>query len=540
MTTVARFLAFAFASADLLVELDASRRVVVALGAQGRSGGKGAEGLIGRHIAEIVAPQDRAAVAAFFAGIAPGERRGPLQIRYVKPDGSTLAAELFGFALPELAPNISCAVAFTQRAAVGAPANMATLTPEHFRDKVRDLVSLAASRGRDLSLALVEINGLVEARNTLPAEEVSALLEQVRMLIANHGADGAAADLSVERFALLQDDSHRPGALSEAMSQLLAGSGAGLSVNAQSVTLSGKRDPLHQFRAVRAALDLFLQAGLPNNEATLRRSFAAVLDETARSATRLGDILSERRFHLYFQPVVDLKSEAATHHEVLIRFDKDAPPTAMIKLAEDLAIIENLDAAVVEQAVRRLRAPGSAKLKLAVNVSGATLLKDAFLERLLTATNPDPRLRGRLQLEITETSALSDLDAAGRRIRALREAGFMTSIDDFGSGAANYDYIRALPVNAVKIDGRYVRGIDRDPRAQTIVKHLVQLCSELGLTTVAEMIEREEELTHIKGLGIDCGQGWLFGRAEPEPCAPQRLSAVRPAVRRVGEQETWG
>jgi EAL domain-containing protein (putative c-di-GMP-specific phosphodiesterase class I) len=99
-------------------------------------------------------------------------------------------------------------------------------------------------------------------------------------------------------------------------------------------------------------------------------------------------------------------------------------------------------------------------------------------------------------------------------------------------------YIRSLPVHAVKIDGRYIRGLDRDPRAQSIVKHLVHLCKELNLITVAEMIEREEELAAVRQAGVQCGQGWLFGKAEPEPCPPRRKPAVR--ARRMGERESWG
>jgi EAL domain-containing protein (putative c-di-GMP-specific phosphodiesterase class I) len=186
--------------------------------------------------------------------------------------------------------------------------------------------------------------------------------------------------------------------------------------------------------------------------------------------------------------------------------------------------------------VRRLRA-GSDHLKLAINVSGASLLNDAYLERLLTTTNSGPGLRPRLHLEITETATLQDLNAASRRIRALHDAGFRVAIDDFGAGAASFDYLRALPVSAVKIDGRYVRGVDRDERAQTIIKHLVGLCSELNYVTIAEMVEREEEFATVAALGVDCGQGWLFGRPEPEPREPARRTATR--ARRVGEREMW-
>jgi EAL domain-containing protein (putative c-di-GMP-specific phosphodiesterase class I) len=226
-----------------------------------------------------------------------------------------------------------------------------------------------------------------------------------------------------------------------------------------------------------------------------------------------------------------------SHHEVLVRFDRGVGPAPLIKLAEDLALIERLDGLVTEQAVRRLRAVGSERLRLAINVSGASLLNDAYLERLLTVTNSGPGLRTRLQLEITESATLNDLAAASRRIRALRDAGFQVVIDDFGAGAASFDYLRALPVTGVKIDGRYVRGVDRDERAQTIIKHLVGLCSELGHVTVAEMVEREEEVAMVTSLGVDCGQGWAFGRPEPEPCEPARRKALK--ARRVGEREMW-
>jgi len=534
MAALARYLGLAFAAADCLFEIDGSGRIVFAIGSDG-GGGAGDRRLIGRLLAELVEAADGSTIKVLIEALRPGQRLGPTRVRLLMDEGGSRLADLSIFSIPELAPHVSCALSYVGGAAGETPlAEAAQLDAGTFRDQVRDQLAVAASRGRELSLALVEIKGLIDARQKLSSAGMAALLRKIQAMIAQHAPEAALAELSHERFAILHD-AGEPAALVQALAGLVGPPGRKLEVAGQSVKLSPRRDPLQQFRAVRTALDCFLNTGLPRDEASLQRSFQAVLDETARSAGRLGAILQERRFELYYQPVVQLSTGLTSHHEVLVRFDKGVGPAPLIKLAEDLALIERLDALVAEQAVRRLRAAGSERLKLAINVSGGSLMNDAYLEQLLATTNSG--LRQRLHLEITESAALQDLNAASRRIRGLRDAGFLVAIDDFGAGAASFDYLRALPVTSVKIDGRYVRGVDRDERAQTIIKHLVGLCSELEYVTVAEMVEREEELATITALGVDCGQGWAFGRPEPEPCEPARRPAAR--ARRVGEREMW-
>lgn len=532
MVSTARLLGLAFASADLLLEVDDRQRIVFALGPNPSR----KKSLVGASIADLFEASDQGKIERLIQDVRPGERRGPAIFRMSRADGVVVKARLSLFALPDLQPNLSCALTWSD--APAASASTPTLAPEAFGEEVRDLLSSAASQERELSIALLEINGLIEAQRTLPPARMASLLSQIQDLIARSGG-AAATKLTPERFAILCERGDASGDLDELLQALRALShpaGASLAVAEQSVVLSPGPDPLHQFRAVRTALNSFLDAGLPKDEAELHRRFAAALNETARSAKQLSEIIGGRRFDLHYQPVVDLATETAVHHEVLVRFDKTSGPAPMIKLAEDLALIEAIDGLVLETAVARLRAAGAQPLELAVNVSGKTLMSDAFLERLLGATNSDGSLRRRLHLEITESAALEDLEAAGRRIRALGEAGFQVAIDDFGAGAASFEYLRALPVSSVKIDGRYVRGIDRDPRAQAIVKYLVGLCSELRYTVVAEMIEREPELDTVKTLGVSCGQGWLFGRPASQPLPPVRHAPLHRA-RRLSEPE---
>ncbi len=155
----------------------------------------------------------------------------------------------------------------------------------------------------------------------------------------------------------------------------------------------------------------------------------------------------------------------------------------------------------------------------------------------MTASRPEERKR--LIVEVTESAALSDVEAANRRLGGLRAAGIKVCIDDFGAGAASYDYLRRLSVDTVKIDGSFVQGLESDPRARTLIGHLVELCRSLKVETIAEMIETEAAADVLREIGVDLGQGWLFGKAEAEPRTV--LAYNEPvAARRVGAVAGWG
>ncbi|RZJ90865.1 MAG: EAL domain-containing protein, partial [Brevundimonas sp.] len=114
--------------------------------------------------------------------------------------------------------------------------------------------------------------------------------------------------------------------------------------------------------------------------------------------------------------------------------------------------------------------------------------------------------------------------------------GVTVCIDDFGVGAASFTYLQRLSVDAVKIDGGFVRDLAGDPRARTMIRSMVELCQSMGLETIAEMVETEDAAAALQSLGVGYGQGWLFGRPEAEP----RTTIAALPVRRKGAVEAWG
>ncbi|MFN3353771.1 MAG: EAL domain-containing protein, partial [Brevundimonas sp.] len=344
--------------------------------------------------------------------------------------------------------------------------------------------------------------------------------------------DGAsAARLADDRYAVLRaaDDGHD---IAGEVAEAARAGGVEIAVRGSDVGLGGSAAPVHVLRALRFAVEGCLKdEGLQNPEMT----FTASLMRTLKDADRFRAVVRERRFDLHYQPIVDLKTGAATHFEALARFSADASPADTIHMAEELALIEGFDLAVAEKAVTRLRQPGAGLLKFAVNVSAASLSVDSYVQNLLRLTGVSPEVRKRLIVEVTETAAMADIDAANRRLAALRQAGVKVCIDDFGSGSAGFDYLRRLSVDAVKIDGGLVEGFEQDLRATQVIRHIVDMCREMNLGVIAERVETEPCREALVALGVQQGQGYLFGRPEAEPRLPKRADPMR----RRGEMEAW-
>ena len=131
----------------------------------------------------------------------------------------------------------------------------------------------------------------------------------------------------------------------------------------------------------------------------------------------------------------------------------------------------------------------------------------------------------RLVVEVTESAAIDDLTVADRNIQHLRADGHLVCLDDFGAGASSYAYLQKLHVDVIKIDGRYVKELAEDGRDATLVRHLVNLCRELNVRTIAEMIGSEAAEAVARAAGVDCGQGFFYGQPTPEPTFAPRPAA---------------
>jgi len=230
---------------------------------------------------------------------------------------------------------------------------------------------------------------------------------------------------------------------------------------------------------------------------------------------RIQHALENDLLDLVFQGVYSTTDRSLSHFEVLVRMrDKDDPsvllmPGQFIPMAEKSGKILDIDRWVLQESIKMLGELKSIPA-LAVNISGRSFddpMLPQYIAELLTRYGVAPQ---RLMVELTETSAVSDLHDAQRFIEALHQTGCGVSLDDFGTGFSSFAYLKHLQVDSVKIDGLFIRNLPQEYDNQLFVKAIVTVARGLHKTTIAECVEDEETLVMLKGFGVDCVQGYYL------------------------------
>lgn len=227
-------------------------------------------------------------------------------------------------------------------------------------------------------------------------------------------------------------------------------------------------------------------------------------------------ITAHADFEAVFQPIIDAHTGVIHHYEALARFPGicDAQsPYAQIAFAEEADLIADFDLAMTRKVLDWLGGGAlDREARVAVNISGHSLGSSACLTTLEALVRENAWARGRLLFEITESAHLGNLAAANAFVQRLRRQGFPVCLDDFGAGAATFEYLSSLEIDIVKLDGAAVRGARSAHKGHAFLKALVGLCRDLGVVTVAEMIEDEAALEFVRSCGVHFVQGYLFGR----------------------------
>ncbi len=240
-------------------------------------------------------------------------------------------------------------------------------------------------------------------------------------------------------------------------------------------------------------------------------------------AARISAALEEGRFELFRMPILALqKAEPGNHFEVLLRMRDEAgrivAPDAFIAAAERYGITPSIDRWVVENTFRWLVSEADERENLAVcaiNLSGQSLGDDKFLPFVIEQLELSGLDASKICFEITETAAVASFSQANRFIQSLKELGCQFSLDDFGTGLSSFGYLKHFPVDYLKIDGSFVRGILHDPIDREMVRSINEIGHLTGKLTIAEFAENEEIIQVLRELGVDYAQG--YGISQPRP-----------------------
>jgi diguanylate cyclase (GGDEF)-like protein/PAS domain S-box-containing protein len=402
-----------------------------------------------------------------------------------------------------------------------------------FQERLTQRVHAAQRDGRHIALCLLDIDHFKNVNDALGRHVGDALLLQFAERLARCVADSTlVARLSADRFALLlpeaQDETEVLDAIEKKSAQCigqpfrLGDTELRVAVKvgiALSPAEGARADTL--FRNAEAALKRAKLTG--ERHLFYTEQMTERVGERLALESRLRRALERDEFVLYYQPKVDARTRFVTGVEALIRWhDPEAGlvlPGTFIPLLESTGMIRDVGNWAIRRAVAdhaQWLALGLDAPRVAVNVSSLQLRQRDFVDNVRASLAPAP---GALDLEITESLIMTDIEANIGKLRALSELGVRIAIDDFGTGYSSLGYLATLPVQVLKIDLSFIARMLNDPGAMTLVTTMISLAHSLGLKVVAEGVETDEQAQALLGLGCDELQGYLIDR----PLPPDRL-----------------
>lgn len=232
--------------------------------------------------------------------------------------------------------------------------------------------------------------------------------------------------------------------------------------------------------------------------------------------SQLKNAISQKNYELHYQPIVDTNSGETLAVEALLRVRDEQgrliPPVDFISLAEDTKLIIPLGEGVIHLALAQLKQwnQGGFDLKMCINISPVQFLDPHFVPLLLSKLDEHQVPADKIELEVTENMMLKNMDQVRRDMQQLRNLGITISIDDFGTGFSSLSYLKELPIDVLKIDRSFIAQIRGEKPDDTLTRTILNLANNMQLAAIAEGVETEEQLEHLKALGINQMQGFYI------------------------------
>ena len=516
-----RFVAFAFAAADLLIELDARRRIVFATGAAQSLIGMSAAKLSGRHFIDLFPAADRGFASRLLDGLVEAERIEPVAIPLARVDGGQTRVWLGGCRFGGADSNYFLSVSH-----LSMPPSAGAEDARNPETRLLDAVALpdvlkrvSEASGSELPVALtmLHLDGLDTLQQRLSDQRRAELMGEIGAVLRLSSAGGdAAAQISDSDFALVQRPGMDPDAIQAELASITAAAAPNrrpLAMRTAQVAINAANlNDENAAQALAYCVKKFSQSdGKDFSLTSLEQALAGMVDQTLERVAKLRSTVNSGDFSLVFQPIVNLETSGVHHFEVLSRFAPGESPYEFILFSEEVGMAAELDLAVCEK-VLRLMAGSPAAAPVAVNLSGKSMTSLPFMSRLARLL-ADARIdRKKLMFEITESSAIDNLDQADGFLQSLRKLGHRICLDDFGAGFGAYTYLRRFAIDYVKLDGPFLKSGMSNMRDSALLRSITSVCAELGAETIGEMIETREEAYAAAGLGVTHGQGYYFGR----------------------------
>ena len=257
------------------------------------------------------------------------------------------------------------------------------------------------------------------------------------------------------------------------------------------------------------------------------RAMEASVEKRRHLEQDLRRALSAQQFELHYQPIVDLERNTVTGFEALLRWKSptrgNMPPAEFIPFAEEIGLMPKIGDWVLETACREATQWPTAT-KVSVNLSPTQFRQVGLVENVLSTLAETGLPPERLELEITETAMIQDIEGAATILKQLRALGIHIALDDFGTGYSSLSFLRTLPFTRIKIDRSFIKDLDTKPVATAIVRAVTGLCNSLGVAVTAEGVESDEQARALRAERCMQVQGFWISQPRPATEIPAMLA----------------
>lgn len=520
-----RFIAFAFAASDFLMEITKKGDILFAAGQVQTLTGGTSDSLVGQKWLSYFTEESHGNLGALLKGVHRAGRLGPLLVDILnRQTKKTHRALVMGMTMPgseNVYLTFNATQSFFDFLAVGDHKDSKLLDGKQFEAAAIKAFQEAKQKGKELEVTFLDVDQINKYKKGLSIEEANNFNDNFNAVLKEQSFQGnAASQVDEGKYALIHDAEITPDFIERKIKELITRSGAKEGdIDLKSKTVDANLDTLNEREARRALIYTINQVeknGLDAAGDDLAKGFDDYLDENAAKITRLKALVGQQAFKLHFQPIVFIPSEELCHYEALVRFETDTSPYELIVFGEDIGIAPDIDMAILKQAIGmvEVKQKDNPSIRVAVNISGQSIQSERFFDKMIELLDETKISSENLLFEITESTAIGDLDKVNNQIQRLRRKKFEVCLDDFGAGAASFQYLNGLEIDCVKIDGKYIRDALNSSRDEAMVRNLARMCQDLGVTTIAEMVETQEQLDYLVKIGVDKGQGWIFGKPQ--------------------------
>ncbi len=525
-----RFVAFTFCWSDIILELDVDYNIVFAGGAISAVTGKSEMDLVGTPVTEVIAPADHALFLQIASSTDEQDRIEAVSMRLMGRNKPTPPVEMMGYRVKDLHNHLF--IGFRLGDKFGRSSNLVKDQTSGLYDEKSFLEAAQATiaknklkGGEELELTMLDMDELQQLANSLGNEDAGHLMSSVGNYLRSSSVGGdSAGRISENKFGLVHKKDLKVDDLQDKLSEMAStASGGDVTLDIKSATMDVDADNISEedlANGLAYTINQFKNArGKDFSMDSLTRNMSDLVSEAHHKIATFKQVVSEHEFFIAFQPIISVRDGKIHHYECLARFRGEQAgksPYEYIVFAEETGLIPEFDYAMAKAALQWLgQQPKGKQYCLAVNVSGYSVGDRTYIKKLMTLLKNNAWAKGALMFEITESARLDSLQEANLFIQNLRKMGYKVCLDDFGAGAASFQYLSTLDVDIVKLDGSAIRNARKAPKGRSFLVALGNLCRDLKVETIAEMIDDREGLTFVRECGIQNVQGYLFGKPSP-------------------------